>query len=46
MKVLSKSRIYVSKKLVDNVKTAYPETKGLTYTGTIDWALRKLLEAQ
>jgi len=37
------TRIWVNLKLLDDVETAYPETKGMTYTGRVEWALRKLL---
>ena len=36
-------RAYVDGDLVDTVKVVFPETGGLTATGVIDWALRKLL---
>ena len=29
--------------LIQAVKTAYPETAGLTATGVIDWSLRKIV---
>lgn len=40
------TRIYASKKLMDEVKQAYPEAAGMTYTGLTEWAFRKLLEAK
>jgi hypothetical protein len=32
--------------LIQQIKEKYPETKGMTATGVIDWALRKLLEVK
>jgi len=37
------SRIEVARSLMDQIKEAYPESKGMTYAGLVDWALRKLL---
>jgi len=37
-------RIYVEQGLLDEVKKDYPEAKGMTYTGLVDWALRYLLK--
>ena len=37
------TRIYADRQLLEEVKTAYPEAKGMTYTGEVEWALRKLL---
>ena len=36
-------RVYANAKLMQNVKQEYPETKGMTYSGLVEWALRKLL---
>lgn len=32
--------------LIQKVKKAYPEVEGLTATGVIDWALRKIVEVK
>ena len=37
------ARLEVDEKLLDQIKEAYPEMKGLTYTGLVEWALRKVL---
>jgi len=39
----TESRVYAERKLMEQVKKAYPETKNMTYTGLVDWGLRKLL---
>jgi len=38
------TRLWMEKKLLDQVRNRFPETKRMTYTGLVDWALRKLLE--
>ena len=43
MQVTDESRIYADRKLMEQLKAKYPETQGMTYTGLIEWALRKLL---
>ena len=40
----NQTRIWVDIPLLNEVKEAYPEIKGMTYTGVTDWALRKLLQ--
>jgi hypothetical protein len=40
------TRIYTDKDLLTKVKEKYPETGGMTFTGIVDWALRKLLQAK
>jgi len=40
---LETSRLQVEKQLLNELRKSYPETKGMTYTGIVDWALRKLL---
>lgn len=37
------SRPYVERDLIEDIKTKYPETKGMNYTTLVEWALRKLL---
>ena len=40
------ARLEVDTVLLDQVKAKYPEIKGLTYTGMVEWLARKaLLEA-
>lgn len=34
------TRIYADRKLLDDLKKAYPETRGMTYTGLVDWLMR------
>ena len=36
-------RIEVDTELLIKINGKYPETAGLTFTGTNDWALRKML---
>ena len=36
-------RAYVNSDLLQVVKKRFPETEGLSTTGLVDWALRKLL---
>ena len=36
-------RATLDEKLLDAIRQKFPEIKGLTATGIIDWALRKLL---
>jgi hypothetical protein len=36
-------RTYTDSELVEQIKDKYPETVGMTATGVVDWALRKLL---
>jgi len=38
------SRVYVETELMDAVKRKVPETKAMTYTGLVDYVLRKLLK--
>jgi len=38
------TRVYVSEKLLKEVKQEFVETKGMTFTGVVDWALRYLLK--
>ena len=38
------TRLWVSISLLKSVKEEYPEARRLTFTGEIDWALRRLLE--
>jgi hypothetical protein len=40
------ARIYADRTLLNQVKEKYPETGGMTFTGIVDWALRKLLQAK
>ena len=37
-------KVRVERELLEKLKEKFPETKGLTYTGTVDWALRVLLK--
>jgi len=37
---LEKVHIFLDKLLVDDLKKAYPELKGLTYSGAVDFAVR------
>ncbi len=37
-------RTWTEKGLLEKIRTKYPETKRMTYTGLNDFALRKLLE--
>jgi len=37
-------RAYVDVKLLQQIKTSYPEVKGLSATGVVDWSLRKNLK--
>ena len=37
-------RFEVNENLLDELKTAYPEVGGLTYTGLIEWAVRKAIK--
>jgi hypothetical protein len=37
------TRVWVSKGLVAQVKDTYRETRGLTASGLVDWALRYLV---
>ena len=39
-------RAYVNQELITNIKKKFPETKGMTGTGLVDWALRYLLKLQ
>lgn len=39
-------RAYVNEELVARIKKKFPETKGMTATGLVDWALRYLLKLQ
>jgi hypothetical protein len=41
---LQNVHIFLDKQLVEALKKAYPEVKGLTYSGTVDFALRLLLK--
>jgi len=41
---LQQTRLWVSTLLLKAVKEKYPEARRLTFTGEIDWALRRLLE--
>ena len=36
-------RVKVERELIETVKNMYPESGGLTATGVVDWALRKLI---
>lgn len=38
------TRTWTEIHLLEMVRKKYPETKRMTYTGLVDWALRKLLE--
>jgi len=38
------ARIYVNTDLMKQIKKQYSETKGMTYTGLVEWALRLLLK--
>jgi len=38
------ARVYVNRELLDAVKEKFPETKGLKYSGLVDFALRKTLK--
>jgi len=38
-----KIHILLNYELIEMIKKAYPETEGLTATGIVDWALRKLI---
>ena len=38
------TRLWASISLLKSVKEEYPEARRLTFTGDIDWALRRLLE--
>ncbi len=40
----NQTRIWVDKPLLNKVKNANPETRGMTYAGVTDWALRKQLK--
>jgi len=40
------ARVYVERELMDTVKRKLPETKSMTYTGLIDYVLRKLLKEE
>jgi hypothetical protein len=45
---LENVHIFLNKQLVENLKKAYPEVKGLTYSGAVDFAVRlaiKMVEA-
>jgi len=45
---LEKVHIFLDKQLVDDLKKTYPELKGLTYSGAVDFAVRfaiKMAEA-
>ena len=35
-----KVHIFLDKQLVDDLKKTYPELKGLTYSGAVDFAVR------
>jgi len=37
-------RIWANRSLIDKIKGVFPETKGLTYSGVVDFALRLLLK--
>ena len=38
------ARLEVDEKLLEQLKKAYSETEGLTYTGLVEWSIRKLLK--
>jgi len=38
------TRVYVSKRLLNELKEKFAETEGMTFTGVVDWALRYLLK--
>ena len=40
---MKQTRVWVEKELLNNLKDAFTETKGMTYSGLVDWALRYLL---
>jgi len=45
---LENVHIFLNKQLVETLKKAYPEVKGLTYSGAVDFAVRlaiKMAEA-
>jgi hypothetical protein len=45
---LENVHIFIKKQLVETLKKAYPEVKGLTYSGAVDFAVRlaiKMAEA-
>jgi len=35
--------VWIDEDLLDQLRQRFPETKGLTYSGTVDVCLRKLL---
>ena len=44
-KIMQKDiRAYVNNDILLKVKKQYPEVKGLSATGLVDWALRKILK--
>ena len=38
---LEKVHIFLDKLLVEDLKKAYPELRGLTYSGAVDFAVRR-----
>jgi hypothetical protein len=44
MQAVDEARIYADKALLNQLKEKYPETGGMTFTGLVEWAIRKLLE--
>jgi hypothetical protein len=38
---LEKVHVFLDKQLVDNLKKTFPELKGLTYSGAVDFAVRR-----
>lgn len=43
MPLKKKSRVWVDSELVDSVQERVPETNGMTMTGLVDFAMRRLI---
>jgi len=43
---MEQTRVWIDKELLKRLKNAFSETKGMTYSGLVDWALRYLLKVR